>query len=499
MKPLSAKELIKNHNRKIAEEQLREYHLTHNYYNGKAFVTPYERKECELDREDMIAKKDQAYLDELLYPQPTLGDTFASSLSALILTPAKVTKQGDGIIKASEDLMQRITNWYDRYLADGLSELLEEQSHVLSSENIEIIKEAYPDQIVVVKNICILSAFWIRSPLTWDRTKGDLLEHLFMRYASPAFLKKYWLETITQENIQYLFVALAYTQGASLNLLAKHFSWRVPSQKLWHLLPQCEASFTFNEAILYTEFFRLGGSEAHFEQLLENESYCIDLLTNPNEDTVVFWYSMINWLQLNGSDLFGVQPSRILVWARHQFTEFRAENKVFSMNGRSLAKVLDNAVEYHAQGVMRRMEAARLAEARRLAEIERMEHAEEQERLAQLELKKYADSDFVWKNHGWDWEISTKKATKWKFTELTSSEELIEEGEAMAHCVASYDYDCYTQESAIVSLRLNNRRCATIEVEPSSGRLVQVSAFANGDISRNKMCIIEQWLAKVVN
>ena len=163
------------------------------------------------------------------------------------------------------------------------------------------------------------------------------------------------------------------------------------------------------------------------------------------------------------------------------------------------AKVLDNAVEYHAQGVMRRMESARLAEARRLVEIERMEHTEEQERLAQLELKKYADSDFVWKNQGWDWEISTKKATKWKFTELTSSEELIEEGEAMAHCVASYDYDCYIQESAIVSLRLNNRRCATIEVEPLSGRLVQVSGFANGDISRNKMCIIEQWLAKVVN
>ncbi|MCK5917776.1 MAG: PcfJ domain-containing protein [Cocleimonas sp.] len=502
MKNISAKETLKNHYRKMAEEQAREYHLTHNYYNGKPFTTPYERQENTINNDTEIAKKDQEYLNALLYPQPTLGNAFAESLSALsLVAPTFSEPVVNERVKASENLIHRMTDWYDLYLAQGLTALLPQQSARLSTANLAIIKQAYMDKTILVQNICILAEFWIRSPLTWHcNGNTSLLEHLFVRYEKPDFLPKHWLKTATPANLQWLFVYIAYTQGGSLKQLAKHFSWQVVNQKIWHQLAQCNTQPNAKKAVLYTEVMRLGGCEAHYDLLVNNEAYCIDLLNPANPKDVDFWYSMVNWLTLHQDRLFGVQASHILKWARHQYTEFSKEDKCFSMIGRSFEKVLRDSVEYHASQVERRIKMARQAETRRLSAIERA--TEEQGRLGRIAARQatsypYKNVSYHWKSYGWEWGL-THKNKRWTFIELTSTQSLFDEGEAMEHCVASYSEHCNLQESAIISLRLNKKRCLTIEIQPASRALVQVSGFANRSATQNEMAIIRQWLGKVV-
>ena len=501
MKNVSAKEMLKNHYRKMAEKEAREYHLTHNYYNGKPFKTRYEDQNETVDPDEVIAKRDQDYLNTLLCPQPTLGHAFTASFTALSFPSEPAVEPVENKLeKPSKNLIRRMTAWYERYLSEGLALLLPEQSDHLSTKNIDIIQQAYPNKTIMVQNICILSAFWIRPPATWDK-KGNttLLEHLFVRYSPPLFLQKYWLKTATQKHLQWLFIYLAYTQGGSLKQLATHFSWHVKNQKLWHLLPQCKTTFSLQKAILYVELMRLGGCEEHFDALINNASYCINLLEPNNEKETAFWYSMASWLARYQLRLFGVQPTRILTWARHQYTEFNAANKCFSMTGRSLEKVLRDAIEYHAVAVERRIEMSRRAEIRRLASLERDQT--EQERLQRIGMRQrthYSTSDFyVWEKHSWDWNLRTSKGI-WQISELKSTEELYDEGNAMQHCVASYDKQCHAHEAAIFSLCFNKKRKLTLEVHPIFKELSQMSGFQNRSATSQEMEIVKQWMNKIV-
>ncbi|MHB1882816.1 MAG: PcfJ domain-containing protein [Acidithiobacillus sp.] len=55
----------------------------------------------------------------------------------------------------------------------------------------------------------------------------------------------------------------------------------------------------------------------------------------------------------------------------------------------------------------------------------------------------------------------------WQFVELTSSEALREEGDAMQHCVAGYDGDCHRGQSHIFSVRnAKGGRISTLELRP---------------------------------
>ena len=56
---------------------------------------------------------------------------------------------------------------------------------------------------------------------------------------------------------------------------------------------------------------------------------------------------------------------------------------------------------------------------------------------------------------------------EWIFLELTSSLALREEGDAMQHCVAGYDGDCYRGQSHIFSVRdAKSGRISTLELRP---------------------------------
>ncbi|MEZ5477932.1 MAG: PcfJ domain-containing protein [Thiolinea sp.] len=500
MKTVLAREMIKNRFRKLTEEQARQYHLTHNYYNGRPFRTPYQVRERLPDPETQMARQNLDSLNALLYPHPKLEQALSGVLAALRRTPERVEPTVEIALKPSADWLRRATEWYERYRAEGVTTLLAEQESRLSEANVAIIRRALPNQTVMAQNICMLAEFWVRTPADWQANGATgLLEHLFVHYPVPGFLKIGWNRTANPHNLQWLLVYLAYAQGGSLKQLAQYFAWPVASQKLWHLLTESRPGLTPQQAVMYTEIRRLGAWEFLFDLVAEHPAYRLDLLGSAHSDSVAFWYGTVQWLIRHQAELSDTEIRRILVWARHRYTEAAREQQVFSLTGRSLDKVVRKATAYHRAVLAQQAELRRRAEARRLAALER-QRAREQELEEQRREALDAYREFYsWQARGWDWELKQGPHNCWQFVELTSSRILDAEGEAMQHCVGSYDYYCYSGEAVVFSLRYNNQRCVTLELEPDSGDVVQVYGYANRDANEREQRVIAQWLQRVVN
>ena len=96
--------------------------------------------------------------------------------------------------------------------------------------------------------------------------------------------------------------------------------------------------------------------------------------------------------------------------------------------------------------------------------------------------------------------------SEWQFMELTSSEALRVEGDAMQHCVAGYDEDCYRGRSHIFSVRdTQGTRVSTLELRPKQKTrkgatqyaIVQNRGIQNAVVSPACKKAAEQFLKRV--
>lgn len=493
----------------LKDEQRRQYHLTHDCFTGRRLTTPYElNDEPEVDAKTQKQQRDLDSLNAILYPTPKLGQVLSDSLAGLKLKPVNAAPiAAETLAKPSQDLLQRATHWFDQYCADGLATLLPAQSAQLSEANIAVVKRAFGHNSVLIQNVCMLSAFWLRSPLDWKAKDGGLFEYLFTQYEAPAFLKACWSQTVDEDSVRWLLCYVMYAQGGSLKALAKHFNWTPQSKKLWHQLFSCPPHLSPQHAVLYAEFKRLGGWDEDFTCLMANASYVIDLLEPVSEEGRDFWYDTCRWTISHQFELNAEENRKVLWWARHQFTEQARHGEAYRLQSRSLAKVRESIAEYErAQREIQRARARMAERARQVSmarneERERMrrEYLEQQEARQQQYDYDYDDVpiDTSWKNRGWDW-ATTAHGKKWRFVELTTTRDLYDEGEAMEHCVGGYSMSCLDGYAAIFSLRGEGYRKATIEVDPMSKQLTQMQGKCNAELKNSIQSVVEAWMQRVV-
>jgi hypothetical protein len=357
----------------------------------------------------------------------------------------------------------------------------------------------------------MLSPFWLRSPLEWDEQgDGDLLEYLFVQYDAPAFLKSCWYDAADEESVRWLLCFVMYAQGGSLKALAKHFNWTLVSNKLWHELFSCPADLKPLHAVIYAEFYRLGGWPADLRCLMTNTSYVIDLIEPTSEEGRDFWYDTCRWTISHQFELSDEQNRKILWWARHQLTEQAREgvSDSYRLQGRSLTKVLDSIAEYDR--VQQQFEQARARMAARARQVS-LERGAERERLRLDNIRQQAERCYredvgyfkqylntTWNDHGWNWATS-EHGKRWNFEELTSTEALYVEGDEMSHCVGDYTHSCVDGHSAIFSLTDVRGRVVTIEVDPMTQTIKQVQGQYNAEPAKSVLIVIYKWLKHVVN
>jgi hypothetical protein len=85
----------------------------------------------------------------------------------------------------------------------------------------------------------------------------------------------------------------------------------------------------------------------------------------------------------------------------------------------------------------------------------------------------------------------------WTIRELTSSEELRREGEAMRHCVASYAGACARRETSIWSMRFENDerrfRVMTIELDLATRTICQCRRRNNVSANEKAVGVMRLW------
>lgn len=99
----------------------------------------------------------------------------------------------------------------------------------------------------------------------------------------------------------------------------------------------------------------------------------------------------------------------------------------------------------------------------------------------------------AWPKTGWDWSTTHPNGICWTVRELTSGRELFEEGCALHHCVASYAGRCAARNIAIFSLRADDQRCVTVEVDRHNRQVLQARGACNWPATFEEREVVQQW------
>jgi hypothetical protein len=358
--------------------------------------------------------------------------------------------------------------------------------------------------------VAMLEPFWLRPATSWQRPDGDdrvqfasLLEHLFVRYHVPRFLLE-GVDWVTDRcTWRWLLWIVLMGSGASMVRAGRRIGWWVNTALLNQLM-RAPAHLDGTSACIWAEVHRQGGSDGLFEALSNSTAYWLD----PTEVNVPdapraeplrklgevpswhyptdheraervafrkFWQATLEWLVKHESCLTIEQLGSVLTWANHEFTEqqrnihlrgtgdqSQSAAQAFSWKGRTPAATLRTASEY-------------------------------QERLLRRQ-----GPNRRWDARGWDWQGTADADVTWSTRELTCSDELFKEGEAMHHCVAYYDWRCVAGNSAIFSLCANGARVLTIEIDPKSHQIRQAYGECNRKATSAELVIVNRWRTEAV-
>jgi hypothetical protein len=163
------------------------------------------------------------------------------------------------------------------------------------------------------------------------------------------------------------------------------------------------------------------------------------------------------------------QVGPLVDYLRHRIGE--AADAPFSLKGRSIASLLDGMQRWHLDLTTRRY-------AERYAGV--------------------AGSATRWSGlHDVMPRSETREGEVWEILELTSFEELYEEGRTLHHCVATYTDACQRGRASIWSLRVYraDREASRVTVRLDTARraVVEARTFCNGAITHEAARFIEAW------
>jgi len=319
-----------------------------------------------------------------------------------------------------------------------------------------------PSDVPHVRALSHLARFaadTVRAPDAWAGARGHMLRvidslagHLFGRYPTPRFLASVWFGGESPEDTLRRGWFIAHARGRPLRSLPLPVAL---TRRMEHELLRTPHHLGFEPALRRAEVLGLGGSLELAEVVLATRlRYAFD---HPTE-----WRAVLAWLVARGDALELAHVGPIV--------DFMTANLgTVDLRGRTCASVMRLVADWHA----------RLASQRgRVAVWPRS-------RWRELVVQVPASGEDV--------------PAEWTLVELLDSRELIREGRAMHHCVASYVRSCSRGWSSIWSLRHRwkpepiARSVLTIEVSPAMAQIVQVRGKANARATGRALELVKLW------
>jgi PcfJ-like protein len=322
---------------------------------------------------------------------------------------------------------------------------------------------------------------WVRKPGTWmprthnaSRQFHSLVRHLVALYDVPGFMNSAWLEGLTQAGVvqQAWFIHVA--QGGNLRTAQ---ALPIPlTRKQAHLYLQAPGDFDALSAFRWAQVLDMGGDGRLARSI-------VGTVIGRSFDHDDFWVTVVRWL-VEQPMLDPVHHAPIIDYLHNQRFVASAPNPRAGLQGQpALVPPQPNLTMKgrDAEGLLRAVEAWH----RRLG------------RVVHGPISYWRPTGIAPFRHE---EGEGKSRKVFTITELLSSHELLAEGQAMAHCVASYAPSCVRGVVSIWSLRLTGAsgqetRLLTLEVVNREHQIVQARRKCNALPSERELAILRRWAA----
>ncbi len=318
---------------------------------------------------------------------------------------------------------------------------------------------------------------WIRPLESWfvkrhnrDWQFSQLLRHLFVKYDIPQFMDRVWLtENETYQN-WYKHI------GSGQNIRTAPEMPVTLTKKMAHHFLSAPKQYNVDEALRWGQVQALGGDKRLVDALRGTR-----LIENFSNDD--FWLNVIRFFIANPMlDVRHVNPIVDFIW-NHKFANQRVfvERGVveeigppqpnFSMRGRTPRKLLSQVNDWHRQ----------LGKESKQESYE-WEHSE----IGDLVVKEQRMDNYT--------------PRYWRIQELLSTDELIEEGRVMKHCVVTYSESCFTGKTSIWSMETEDEygknNVLTIEVLMAEKLIRQVRGKRNRLPTPKERSLLKRWVRK---
>jgi hypothetical protein len=316
---------------------------------------------------------------------------------------------------------------------------------------------------------------WIRELENWQprshnvrRQFSSLAAHLLAKYPVPPFMDSAWFRGQSDNAIQQQEWYLALGAGQS----PRRLELPIPlTKKMAHCFLQSPGEMLIESALRWAQVLGLGGDARLARAVLGSR-------LGTNFENNEFWVTVIRWL-VDHPMLDTAQVNPIIDYIHHQkFEPYLVEGGQlgpqplcpdFTMQGRTPQNLLNQMQEWHT-GLRRNVEKP----------------------------------DLEWPPSGitpfelTEGTLAVGTLRTWTITELCSRRELFLEGQAMRHCVASYDTSCAKGRSSIWSMRFERnqgrrKHLLTIEVACQRRTICQVRGNSNRLPNQKELDIIRQW------
>lgn len=342
-------------------------------------------------------------------------------------------------------------------------------------ENSDLLKEiSYIKGIEMIANH---ADSWLRPLEAWHVKRHNrdwqfcqLLRHLFAKYDIPHFMDRVWLtENETHQN-WYKHI------GSGQNIRTAPEMPITLTKKMAHHFLSAPRHYNVDEALRWGQVQALGGDKRLVDALRGTR-----LITDYSHDD--FWLNVVRFFIENPMlDVMHVNPIVDFIW-NHKFANQRVfvdrgvmeeigpPQPNFNMRGRTPRKLLRQVNDWHRQ----------LGKEAKQGSYE-WEHSD--------------IGDFVLKEQRMD----NYTPKYWRIRELLSTDELIEEGRAMKHCVSSYSESCFTGKTSIWSMETEDEygrnNVLTIEVLMAEKLVRQARGKRNRLPSMKEGSMLKRWVRK---
>ena len=348
-------------------------------------------------------------------------------------------------------LLQQI-DWY--HVDEKIKKDFEDLFIYLNNVRTKFIKDK--DYVSGLKIIIQLRDEWVRDPKTWKPNSHNMhkqfssfLAHVFCKYPAPVFLEKAFYQGCNNR-IDYCHWFIELGSGVSVKKIVSSFTKK--QAYFWLNTPE---KYTIPNSFFYALVMARGGTEKLFETLVQTRIYYF--FDNEFKTSVVDFFVRHTMFDYD-------QISSII-----DYIAFRKEeSEHFTLKGRSALSLLEKSSTWHQH--IRHEKRKTLG----------CNHWEPTRYKQHTESRGKAPNNITY-----------------SIRELLTVKDLIKEGRALRHCVASYAHSCRKRMCSIWSFHkvsgCEETKLITIEVH-KDGQIGQMQGRAQRAIHRWELEIIRNWV-----